>query len=128
MKADISNFEDIVLFVDGFYSKVNQDELIGPIFDAVITDWNPHLAKMYDFWNAVLFGVAGFKGNPFARHAPLPLQKNHFERWLLLFEQTIGEHFSGELADETKKKAGMMAEMFLSKLSHMKDGSDRVIV
>jgi len=128
MKADISNFEDIVLFVDGFYSKVNQDELIGPIFDAVITDWNSHLAKMYDFWNAVLFGVAGFKGNPFARHAPLPLQKNHFERWLLLFEQTIDEHFSGELADETKKKAGMMAEMFLSKLSHMKDGSDRVIV
>ncbi|NQX56445.1 group III truncated hemoglobin [Pedobacter panaciterrae] len=128
MKADISNFEDIVLFVDGFYSKVNQDELIGPIFDAVITDWNSHLAKMYDFWNAVLFGVAGFKGNPFARHAPLPLQKNHFERWLLLFEQTIDEHFSGELADETKKKAGMMAEMFLSKLSHMKGGSDRVIV
>jgi len=128
MKADISNFEDIVLFVDGFYSKVNQDELIGPIFDAVITDWNPHLTKMYDFWNAVLFGVAGFKGNPFARHAPLPLQKVHFERWLLLFEQTIDEHFSGELADETKKKAGMMAEMFLSKLSHMKGGSDRVIV
>jgi hemoglobin len=83
---------------------------------------------MYDFWNAVLFGVAGFKGNPFARHAPLPLQKNHFERWLLLFEQTIDEHYSGELADETKKKAGMMAEMFLSKLSHMKGGSGRIIV
>nr|WP_294871944.1 group III truncated hemoglobin [uncultured Pedobacter sp.] len=128
MKVDISNFEDIVLFVDGFYSKVNQDELIGPIFHAVITDWNPHLAKMYDFWNAVLFGVAGFKGNPFARHALLPLQKNHFQRWLLLFEQTIDEHFSGALADETKKKAGMMAEMFLSKLSYMKGGSDRVIV
>jgi hemoglobin len=128
MKADISNFEDIVLFVDSFYSKVNQDELIGPIFDAVITDWNPHLAKMYDFWNAVLFGVAGFKGNPFAMHAPLPLQKVHFERWLLLFEQTIDEHFSGALADETKKKAGMMAELFLSKLSYMRGGSDRVIV
>ena len=128
MKADINNFEDIVVFVDGFYSKVNQDELIGPIFDAVITAWNPHLAKMYDFWNAVLFGVAGFKGNPFARHAPLPLQKVHFERWLLLFEQTIDEYFSGTLADETKKKAGMMAEMFLSKLSHMKGGSDRIIV
>ena len=128
MKADISNFEDIVLFVDGFYSKVNQDELIGPIFHAVITDWNPHLAKMYDFWNAVLFGVAGFKGNPFARHAPLPIQKVHFERWLLLFEQTIDEHFLGALANETKKKAGMMAEMFLSKLSYMKGGSDTVIV
>nr|WP_068889429.1 group III truncated hemoglobin [Pedobacter panaciterrae] len=128
MKADISNFEDIVLFVDSFYSKVNTDELIGPVFDLVVTDWNPHLSKMYDFWNAVLFGVAGFKGNPFARHAPLPLQKAHFERWLLLFEQTINEHFSGALADETKKKAGMMAEMFLSKLAHMKGGSDKVIV
>ena len=67
MKKELANFEDIVLFVDSFYEKVQSDDLIGPIFNGVITDWPPHLEKMYNFWNAALFGVPGFKGNPFAR-------------------------------------------------------------
>lgn len=128
MKTELANFEDIVLFVDSFYDKVQSDELIGPIFNAVIADWQPHLEKMYNFWNAALFGVPGFKGNPFARHAPLALKKEHFERWLLLFKQTIDAYFEGTMAEETKKKADMMAIMFLSKIENMKGGADKVIV
>lgn len=128
MKRELANFEDIVLFVDSFYDKVQGDELIGPIFDSVITDWPSHLEKMYHFWNAALFGVPGFKGNPFARHAPLSLEKQHFERWLLLFKQTIDTYFEGEMAEEVKKKADLMAIMFLSKIENMKGGPGRVIV
>ncbi|WP_316810129.1 group III truncated hemoglobin [Pedobacter heparinus] len=128
MKKELANFEDIELFVDSFYDKVQSDELIGPIFNAVITDWQPHLEKMYNFWNAALFGVPGFKGNPFARHAPLSLEKEYFERWLLLFKQTIDTYFEGTMAEETKKKADMMAIMFLSKIENMKGGANNVIV
>ncbi|ACU04046.1 group III truncated hemoglobin [Pedobacter heparinus] len=128
MKTELANFEDIVLFVNSFYDKVQSDELIGPIFSAVITDWQPHLEKMYNFWNAALFGVPGFKGNPFAKHAPLSLEKQHFERWLLLFRQTIDTYFEGTMAEETKKKADMMAIMFLSKIENMKGGADKVIL
>jgi hemoglobin len=128
MKPDIKGLEDIILFVDGFYSKVQQDELIGPVFNNVITDWGPHLEKMYKFWNAALFGVAGFKGNPFAKHAPLPIETKHFDRWLTLFNETIDSYFEGEMAFDAKKRAGLMATMFLNRLQDMKGGYDKVIV
>jgi hemoglobin len=128
MKSDIKGLSDIVLFVDTFYSKVQSDDLIGPVFNNVIKDWQPHLDKMYMFWNAALFGVPGFKGNPFAKHAPLPIEFKHFERWIILFNETIDEHFEGEMATDAKKRAGLMAAMFLNRLENMKGGFDKVIV
>lgn len=128
MKRELANLEDIKLFVDGFYGRVQSDKLIGPIFNSVIKDWPPHLEKMYQFWNAALFGVPGFKGNPFARHAPLGLEKHHFERWLLLFKETIDAYFEGAMAEETKKRADIMALLFLSKIENMKGGANKVIV
>ena len=128
MKPDIKGLEDIIVFVDSFYNKVQKDELIGPVFNNVITDWGPHLEKMYKFWNAALFGVPGFKGNPLARHAPLPIGAKHFERWLLLFNETINTYFEGEVATDIKKRAELMAAMFLSRLEGMKGGHDKIIV
>ncbi|MET3779455.1 truncated hemoglobin YjbI [Brevundimonas sp. 1080] len=32
--------------VEGFYARVRDDALIGPIFADRITDWAPHLAQM----------------------------------------------------------------------------------
>lgn len=128
MKHDITNLDDIRVFVDEFYFKVQRDDLIGPIFNAVIQDWNPHLEKMYKFWNAALFGVPGFKGNPFARHAPLPISGPHFERWMDLFRATIDEHFEGEMAKDVKIRAGLMADTFLRRLTDMKGNSKNVIV
>jgi hemoglobin len=125
---DITGLEDIQLFVDEFYGRVRKDNLIGPVFDNVITDWQPHLDKMYAFWNAALFGVAGFKGNPFAKHAPLPIAQEHFGRWLELFSETIDAHFAGPMAVETKQRAGLMATMFMSKLDRMRSGSGYTIV
>ena len=128
MKPDVRDLNDIVVFVDGFYAKVQHDELIGPVFNNVITDWQPHLEKMYMFWNAALFGVPGFKGNPFARHAPLPIGAAHFDRWLNLFRETMDTHFEGEMAENTKKRAELMAAMFLNRLQNMTGGPDKVVV
>lgn len=128
MKADINNFEDIVWFVDSFYRKVQSDDLIGPVFESVIVDWEPHLEKMYKFWNAALFGIPGFRGNPFARHAPLSLKKEHFDRWLLLFNKTIDDQYQGAMAIETKRRAAAMAEMFLNRIQSMNGDENRVIV
>ena len=125
---EIEGLDDIKLFVDEFYNKVREDDLIGSIFSATIIDWQPHLDKMYTFWNAALFGVAGFKGNPFARHAPLPIAQQHFDRWLELFAATIDDHFTGAMAQEAKQKAGLMAVMFMSKLNRMKGGPGHIVV
>lgn len=125
---DITGLEDIQLMVDAFYNKVREDVLIGPIFADVITDWQPHLEKMYAFWSAVLFGAPGFKGNPFAKHAPLPIAQEHFGRWLELFAETIDANFAGPVAQEARQKAGIMATMFMSKLDRMRNGSGYTIV
>jgi hemoglobin len=128
MKKEIKDIEDIKVFVDEFYTRVRGDELIGPIFMEKITDWRPHLDKMYAFWNAALFGVAGFRGNPFAKHAPLKIGPAHFERWLELFYATIDERFEGYIAEDAKKRAELMANMFLTRLQQLNGNSDRVIV
>jgi len=88
---------------------------------AITGDWQPHLDKMYAFWDSVLFGVAGFSGNPFARHAPLPIGQEHFDQWLVLFDETIDSLFSGPVAREAKNRAQLIAKIFVSRLTGMKE-------
>jgi len=125
---DIENIADIKVFVDEFYENVRNDELIGPVFLEKIGDWPHHLEKLYAFWNAALFGVPGFRGNPFARHAPLKIGPEHFARWLKLFYETIDRHFKGEVAADAKNRAELMAYMFLNRLQKMAGGPDKVVM
>jgi len=119
---DINGIASIRIMVDDFYTQVRQDEILGPVFSKVITgDWQPHLNQMYDFWNAALFGVPGFRGNPFAKHAPLPIDEQHFSRWLELFGKTIDRHFQGAVAEDAKKRAELMSVLFQHKLQAAKD-------
>ena len=121
-KKDIENREDVILFVDTFYKKVEADAVIGFIFtDVARVDWSHHLPKMYDFWESVLFGKALFKGNPMEVHFKLnkdqPLTATEFERWKGLFMETIDELFAGEQAEETKKKAASIADLMHFKIN-----------
>ncbi|WP_276371108.1 group III truncated hemoglobin [Chryseolinea sp. H1M3-3] len=96
MTQDIKGIEDIKFLVDHFYAKVRKDELLAPVFALRITgDWQPHLNTMYRFWNAALFQVREYVGNPFAKHAMLPIDGLHFEQWIKLFYETVEEHFAG---------------------------------
>lgn len=126
---DIKDIQSIRIFVDEFYSRVRKDALLGPVFEKAVKDnWTLHLEKMYAFWNAALFGVAGFRGNPFAKHAPLAIEQSHFDRWLELFNETVDQHFNGNVATDAKNRAGLMANMFLSRLQNMTGSGDRIIV
>lgn len=127
-KSDISDLKDIQLLVDHFYQLVQHDELIGPIFSAAISDWGPHLQQMYRFWNAALFGAPGFTGNPFAKHARLPITPQHFKRWLELFSQTVLNLFEGEKATEAIHRANLMAEMFMRRLESLRNNNRTPIV
>lgn len=121
---DIENIEDIHLLVNTFYGKVRQDDLIGPIFNAVIQDkWPLHLEKMYAFWQTVLLQEITYGGSPFPPHAKLPVEKEHFDRWLSLFRETLDTHFEGQKAEEAKWRAERMATMFYSKISYYRGRS-----
>jgi hemoglobin len=112
--TDITSRSDIERLVDTFYEGVRSDEQLGPIFNEIArVDWPTHLPKMYAFWEAVLFGVAGFKGNPLATHIALarqtPLGARDFTRWLELFHQAVDRLFAGPMALEAKRRAEQIA-------------------
>jgi hemoglobin len=128
-KHDIRELEDIKVLVDSFYGKVRNDILIGPIFEAKIQDrWPQHLSKMYTFWQTVLLGEHTYYGSPFPPHAGLPVEAEHFNRWLALFSQTLKEHFSGKTADEALWRANKMAEMFQYKLQAFRNNPNRSVI
>ena len=87
------NERDIGRLVDSFYTKVREDDMLGPIFaDAIGDGWDLHLATMRTFWCSVMLGAASYKGNPMAAHLRLPrLTPLHFERWLQLWRETAAE-------------------------------------
>ena len=94
MKKDITQLDDIKLLVNTFYDKVREDDLLKDIFNEVIQDkWSIHLEKMYRFWETVLLENHTYYGGPFAPHAKLPVTKEHFDRWKLLFFQTLNDNF-----------------------------------
>lgn len=123
-KKDIENLDDIKLLVNEFYSKVKKDELLGPIFFGKIGEnWERHLEKMYLFWNAALFGIKGYVGNPFSKHITMDLKPEHFSRWLLLFEETLTENFYGKTAQDAEWRAYIMAENFNRKITATKESN-----
>lgn len=124
---DITTAEDIKILVDNFYTKIKQDDIIGFIFTDVATvDWEHHLPKMYSFWQSILLSIEGYKGNPMQKHLQLnnkiQLNSTHFDRWTLLFEQTIDENFSGTCAEEAKLRAKSIAMVWQIKLNHINQG------
>lgn len=126
IRKEIDGIEDIKLMVDEFYEKVGKDELLAPIFNFRLSSyWLPHLEKMYDFWNAALFGQKGYVGNPFSKHATMELTAEHFKRWLSMFNETIDTHFEGAVAEDAKKRAFIMAGNFARRLADVQ-GNTRI--
>jgi hemoglobin len=113
-KDDIKTRADVKLLVDSFYAKVKADALLAPVF--VHVNWPQHLPVMYNFWSSVLFGDMTYSGNPLAKHLNLEIGKEHFTRWLELFTATVDEHFEGFNANEAKRRANTVAELFQYKM------------
>jgi hemoglobin len=124
---DIENRTDIELLVNSFYDKVKADDKIGFIFNTIIgDDWSHHLPVMYQFWDMVLFTTPGYAGNPTRKHVELdkriPLSKEHFDRWLELWNKTIDELFEGENAAQARNRAMLMANLIHIKIEASRDG------
>jgi hemoglobin len=80
--------EMIHTLVHFFYAKIRADEVLGPIFNERIEDWEAHLPKMCDFWSSVTLMTGRYHGAPMPAHARLPVDASHYGRWLELFEET----------------------------------------
>ena len=100
----------IARLVDGFYERVRADPLIGPVFNARIEDWAPHLEQMRLFWSSVALMSGAYHGRPMPKHLPLPVDARHFDRWLELFEATARELCPPVAADHFIERARRIAE------------------
>lgn len=98
--------------VRGFYDRVRADDLIGPVFNKRISDWEPHLEKMFAFWESVALGTGRYEGAPMRQHINLPVSKEHFDRWLSLFEQTAQSVCPPDVAEYFAVRAWRIAASF----------------
>ena len=121
MKKDIKTREDIELLVTTFYDKVKPDPVIGHIFTSVFkVNWDKHLPLMFDFWENALFYTGAYLGNPMESHRRLhsifPLSEEHFNRWIVLFTETVDQLFEGEKALLAKQRALSIATVMKIKI------------
>jgi hemoglobin len=85
--------------VHAFYDRIRADEALGPIFSSKIADWEPHLAKMCDFWSSMLLMSKRYDGRPVPPHMTIEgLDRPHFERWLGLFRETARRECPPDMA------------------------------
>lgn len=114
---DIQTMKDVKQLVDRFYDKVNQDQLLSPVFNEIAqVDWQKHLPIMYNFWGSILLGTSSYSGQPFPKHMALPIKTEHFSRWMDLFLETIDENFKGPKAEEAIQRAHTIALIFQSRM------------
>jgi hemoglobin len=117
-KYDIETINDIKLLVDTFYKRVQEDALLGPVFNDKITDWDKHHNTMYTFWETVLLNAYTYRGVPYSKHANLPINKTHFDAWVELFGNVVDELFTGNNATNAKQRAAQFGTVFSTKMEH----------
>lgn len=103
--------EEIQELVSRFYARVRRDDMLGPIFNAHVQDWDAHLVKLCDFWSSALRGTRRFRGTPMPVHAALPgLKAELFQHWLQLFDATAAELPNQALRERASELAHRIAD------------------
>ena len=65
---------------------------------------------MCDFWSSVALMTGRYHGTPMTKHLPLPVDAEHFDRWLALFAETAWEICPTKAADHFIERAQRIAE------------------
>lgn len=89
---------DLTRLVDRFYDKVRRDDVLGPVFNPAVHDWDAHKATLVDFWCSVVLRAGRYRGNPMSMHRPHPIEAWHFDHWLALWRETAVEVTGAENA------------------------------
>jgi hemoglobin len=123
-QKNIEDRDDVSFLVRSFYAKVRKNNILGPIFNDIVKDWEIHLEHLTDFWEMVLLqsGPGAGKFNPIPVHKEVDdhtqskISELHFNNWLELWFETLDQHFSGEVAEYAKAHAQKMAYILLFKI------------
>jgi hemoglobin len=123
MKKDIETREELETFLWSFYKKAFADELIGRFFTEVVPlDLDTHVPIIANFWESVAFNKPSYRKNVMEVHQHIhdlsKIKKEHLERWVKLFTETLDENFEGTKTELMKQRARSIATLMDIKLNH----------
>jgi len=126
MKKEIENRDDIYFLVKNFYIKLMKDDKMCHFFEDFSnkTLLEEHLQTLVDFWDNILFYSGSYQKNAMKPHLDLqlkkPFRKEHFQQWLMHFNHSVDESFTGEIAHAAKSRALSIATVMQIKISELK--------
>lgn len=123
MKRDIETREELEEFLRVFYKKAFADELIGHFFTEVVPlDLKTHIPVIASFWESIVFNTHGYRKNVMEVHQHIhdlsKIQKQHLDRWVKIFTETLDEFFEGFKTELMKQRARSIATLMDLKLNH----------
>ena len=123
MKKDIETRNDIESLLNDFYKKAFKDDLIGRFFTEVVPlNLETHLPLIADFWESVLLDGKGYRKNVMEIHRDISnkskIEKEHFDRWVQLFTESVDKFFEGTKANLAKQRAASIATMMNIKINY----------
>ena len=123
MKRDIETREELEKFLWAFYERAFADELIGRFFIEVVPlDLETHVPVIANFWESVPFDRPSYRKNEMEVHQHIhqlsSIRKEHLDRWVKLFTETLAENFDGPRAELMKQRARSIATLMDIKLNH----------
>ena len=120
---DIETRKDIERLLAVFYGTAMKDELIGRFFTEVVPLHLPtHLPLIADFWESVVLHGAGYRKNVMEIHRHIhllsPIHREHLDRWVQVFTESVDLLFSGDKATLIKQRARSIATLMDIRLNH----------
>jgi hemoglobin len=111
LNPELCTDDEVSQLVHAFYAKVRQDEVLGPIFNSQVHDWDHHLVTLVNFWSSILRGTGSYSGTPMQKHAAMAhLDESLFKRWLALFDETTKEQANQAMGQRAITSAHRIAQ------------------
>lgn len=110
--------------VEIFYARIRGDDLLGPIFDNIISDWPMHLGRMKAFWTSIAIESGRFHGSPMVKHLAISgIDRAHFDHWLVLFNEILPEAMPNSAACTFfSDRAARIADSLMTGIALHRDG------
>jgi len=115
--------ENINQMVITFYSKIlKEDGEVAQVFRDKLGDdlnsdvWKEHIVILTNFWSMIALQDTQYQGNPMRAHFDLPLSRDKFGAWLVMFFETIDSLYEPQLGMIFKTRAENIASNFMRNL------------
>ena len=115
--------ENINEMVIAFYTKIlQQDGEVAKVFkdklgsDMSSDTWKEHIIILTNFWAMIGLQDEAYKGNPMRAHFDLPLSREKFGEWMVMFFEIIDTLYEPQIGIIFKSRAENIASNFMRNL------------